>query len=62
MKMNDILQVIRELASSQGFYSRLYNRILELKKYNPGDYESLKNELESQNFSDAVDFILYVEG
>lgn len=62
MKMNEILDVIRMLASSQGSYGRMYDSIMELKAYDPIGYDELVEELESKNFSDAVDFIMFVEG
>lgn len=59
MKMKDIIKLIEELAKSNGFYCRLLNRIAELPEH---IYEELKEEWESQNFADEVDFILYLEG
>lgn len=61
MKMNEILDVIRMLACSQGFYGRMYNSIMELKAYDPIGYDELVEEWESKNFSDAVDFIMFME-
>lgn len=61
MKMNEILSAIRLLAGSQGFYGRLLNSILWIKDNEPEKYEKLKQELESQNFGDMVDMVLYFE-
>lgn len=61
MKMNQILDAIKDLSYSQGFYGRLLRDILELREYNPSDYELLTEELEGQNFRDAVDMVLYFE-
>ena len=61
MKMDEILAAIRMLAQGQGFYCRLYRRIMELKEYEPDSYDSLVETLEAQNFSDAVDMVLYFE-
>lgn len=61
MKMDEIINVIRKLSYSQGFYGRLYQRIIELKNNDIDTYEMLKNELESQNFRDDLDMILYFE-
>ena len=61
MNMNQILSTIKELANSQGFYGRMYHNIMELKQNSPSDYDLLVEELEGQNFKDAVDMILYFE-
>lgn len=61
MKMNDILNTIEELSYSQGFYGRLLRSILELKEQCEEDYALLVEELEGQNFRNAVDMVLYFE-
>lgn len=59
MKMEDILNAIRKLASSQGFYGRLYRDLMELDE---DEYEQVMLELESQNFKDEVDLVMFIEG
>ena len=61
MKMEDILNEIRELASSQGFYDRLLASMETMEKMFPKDYEEVVKELESQNFQNAVDLVMYFE-
>ena len=61
MKMNEIINVIEMLSHSQGFYGRLLRSILELKQENEIEYNELKNYLESQNFSDTIDVVLFFE-
>lgn len=61
MKMNEILDLIRGLARSQGFYGRMYRDIMEIKETNPEGYEELTAEWEAQNFKEPLDFILYCE-
>lgn len=55
-------QVIRGtfemLAQSQGFYGRLLRSIDEMDEE---DREKVWSDLESQNFKDVVDLILYLE-
>ena len=46
------------LAQSQGFYGRLLRDIDEMDEE---DQERFLADLESQNFKDAVDLILYIE-
>lgn len=62
MKMKDILNAIKELANSQGFYGRLLRDLTELKQNDLESYNSIKEELESQNFHDTLDLIMYLEG
>ena len=61
MKMEDILNAIRELASSQGFHVRLLASMETMEEMFPKDYEEVVKELESQNFQNAVDLVMYFE-
>lgn len=54
MKRNEILNAIKSLARSQGFYGRLLNEIEE--------NDEILDVLERQNFNDVVDMILFIEG
>lgn len=51
MKKEEILEAIRSLAKSQGFYSRLLEELTDEKL----DY------LEKQGFEDYVDLIMFLE-
>lgn len=59
MKENEILETLRQLARSQGMYGRLLASIEEMPEDN---YRELFDILESQNFKDPIDLILYLEG
>ena len=61
MKMKEIKETIKLLASSQGFYGRLLASIETMEEMFPQDYKKLAEELESQNFQNAVDLIMYFE-
>lgn len=61
MKIGAILETIRGLAASQGFYGRLYQNLMEVKKEDPLRWKLICHELESQNFRDPVDIVLYFE-
>lgn len=61
MKRDEILNIIKELAKSQGFYSRLYMELLNAQGNYPEEYEKVMQELESKNFSDPLDLVLYLE-
>lgn len=58
MKREQIMSLIKALAGSQGIYSRLYRSILGLDE---AAREELFEHLESLNFGDDLDFILYFE-
>lgn len=57
MNKQEILNSIKSLASSQGFYGRLYEQLTDESE----DSERFLSELEAQNFKDSVDLILYLE-
>ena len=58
MKREEIMETIKSLASSQGLYSRLYRDLMELDEEK---YNEVMTELESQNFKDGIDLIMYIE-
>lgn len=61
MDRKQILDEIKTLAMSQGFYGRLLQNINDIKEESEEKYEALMTELEKQNFKDSVDMILYFE-
>ncbi len=56
MKANEILEAIKMLAKSQGFYGRLLNSIETSE-----EREAILAELESENFGDVVDMVMFFE-
>lgn len=54
MKKDEILTAVRQLAQSQGLYGRILQAL-------DGNNEALEY-LESLNFNDTVDMVLYLEG
>ena len=56
MKANEILEAIKMLAKTQGFYGRLLNDIETSE-----ERENILAELESQNFKDPVDLVMFFE-
>lgn len=62
MKMDEIMNFIHTMSYSQGFYTRLYNNIMELKETDKEGYKKLKTVLEKQHFNDNLDIIFYFEG
>ena len=61
MKMNEIMDTIKMLAQSQGFYGRLLRSLEEAYEENYDAFMEFMNELEEQNFKDTVDLVLYLE-
>lgn len=59
MNRNEIEQVFKALAKSQGAYGRLLAGIHTLPAE---EQEEFWSELEARNFADAVDLVMYVEG
>ena len=61
MDRTAILQTIRDLSKSQGFYGRLLRSLEDAEENNNEAYEEFMSNLEAQNFSDPVDLVLYLE-
>lgn len=59
MKRDVIIEWIKKLAASQGFYGRLLQAISDMDN---NDREALFAHLEAQGFIDPVDLIMYIEG
>lgn len=62
MNRNDIMKLIEKLALSQGFYTRIYNKLLSLKTNDFELYNEIMEEWERLNFETEIDFVLYLEG
>lgn len=59
MNKNDILDAIKSLAMSQGFYGRLLRDIQsDINEFGESDF---LNHLEAQNFNDTLDMVFYLE-
>lgn len=59
MKFNELLEIIRILAKSQGFYGRLLDA---LENATPEQIKEIKKVWESKNFKDEVEFVMFLEG
>ena len=62
MKRDELMEVIYSLAGSKGFYNRLANSLVGMKRYDTEMYDKVMTEWEEMNFTDSVDFIMYLEG
>lgn len=57
MNREQILDAIRSLAASQGFYGRLYERLTDGSE----EAEDALTLMEAQNFGDVVDMVMWLE-
>lgn len=57
MNKKQILSAIQSLASSQGFYGRLYAALTDGSE----EAENTLTIMEEQNFGDAVDMVMWLE-
>lgn len=61
MNRDEIMDTIKMLASSQGFYSRMYSSLCEMRDNDPDEFDRNMTILEEQNFDDAVDMVMFFE-
>ena len=61
MSILEVIEVIRKLAPHQGFYSRLYARIMNCMEHDPELFNDFKEVIEAQKFKDSVDVCLFFE-
>ena len=59
MNREQILDAFRSLARSQGFYGRLLKQIGSVDEETR---EAFLSDLESRNFRDVVDLVMWIEG
>ena len=57
MNKKQILKVINNLAKTQGFYERLYNKLTDGSE----ESETYLEELVEQKFKNAVDLVMFIE-
>ena len=61
MNAVQVIEVIKDLAKSQGFYSRMWQDIQENILTDEDEYENFQQFCEQQNFKDAVDVVMFFE-
>lgn len=57
MKKDQIINIIKSLANSQGYYSRLYKFLCEGSEIS----KAFLSELESKDFDNELELICYLE-
>ena len=55
------MATVKQLAFSQGFYSRLFSKMCDVRDNDPATFDRVMTFLESKNFKDSVDLVLYFE-
>lgn len=58
MSFEDVMQVIKDLARSQGAYGRMLEAI---ENMDSEQLDNFRSTIEAQNFADPIDFILWIE-
>ena len=61
-EFNDVINVLIELSHSQGFYGRLLRDLSEIKEYETERFDLIVMEIESQEFTNALNVVMYFEG
>lgn len=61
MNRDQIMEAIRQLAHSQGSYTRFYRDLCEMRENEPERFDKAMTMLEEKNFTDTVDLVLYLE-
>lgn len=59
--VEEVIDVVRSLAQSQGSYSRLLEQILYFQEYEPDTFDEFKRVVEEQHFKDPVDVVSFFE-
>ena len=57
-----VFETVKGLRHSQGFYSRLYNDLMEDIKYNKENISNFLNNSKLPKFKDSLDVVMYLEG
>jgi hypothetical protein len=61
MTGSQCIDMIRQLAGSQGYYSRMYADLKQMEQDDPDQYQDVLRSFEAQGFSDPVDMVLHLE-
>jgi hypothetical protein len=61
MKFKEMLEIVGDLAKSQGSYSRMFENLKEMEK-DKEKQRYINDWLEEKNVKDVVDLILALEG
>lgn len=56
-----VIDVVKMLSHSQGFYGRLLEEIVYIRENEPEKFETFKEIIEKQEFKNPVDVVLFFE-
>ena len=59
--VDQVIEVVRMLSKSQGYYGRLLERIMYLYEDEPYAFEEFARIVEEQKFTDPLDVVLFFE-
>lgn len=60
--VEQVIDLIKMLSQSQGFYGRLLEEIMYIKEYDPISFEVFADMIEKEEFENPVDVVLFFEG
>lgn len=58
----EVIDVIKMLSQSQGFYGRLLEEIEYIEENDPMSFEIFKDMIEKEEFKNPVEVVLFFEG
>lgn len=61
MDEKQIIETIVGLSHSQGFYGRLYERMMDAKENDPDAYAEFMDDLVAQKFASPLELVIYIE-
>lgn len=61
MDIDDILDSIKGLARSQGYYGRLYEHLIDIRDNDDEKWQNVVEQLEAQHFRTSLDMVLFFE-
>ena len=59
--VDQVIEVVKMLSQSQGFYGRLLRDIMYMKEYDLEKFEEFKDLIEVAGLKDPVDVVMFFE-
>lgn len=60
--VDQVIEVVKMLSQSQGFYGRLLEDIMYMKEYDTDKFEEFEELIELMDFKDPIDVVMFFEG
>lgn len=61
MERKEIVATIKNLATVDGLYARIYKALVKVYKTDRKAFDLIMDKLEEQHFNDATELVLYFE-